>query len=397
MRRTVSASRTAFGGVVMRESEAVFAVSRVRIALGALALGGGLTLLALFAAPQSASAADEPQSGGILGALGGVVTSVTQPVVAIVDPVVETVVTPVLAPVVNHVVEPVVAPVVTPVVDEVVQPVAGVVDAVVETAVHAVTPVTAAVPALKPVVNAIPKVTTTVEQLGGPKPVGTILSPIVAGVDGTIRELPIVGSVVSGVLGTAPIGGVIAPVVDVVDGTVGGAVGGVVEGVVGGGAVTHPPIGTGPVAGGILPGGSISTDGALTAFPLGSDPALSAAEALRALGLGWAHTAVSMSASEYAAWAQATGGESASLLASAPESPGVPTPPGPGETPGKHALPPSGSSPGSSAGSNAHAASAASDLSPRSPDFTLQGALVPRAGNEVLPSSPTFDTDSSPD
>lgn len=360
----------------MRDSEAVFTVSRVRIALGSLALGGGLALLALFAAPQSASAADEPQSGGLLGALGGVVTSVTQPVVTIIEPVV----TPVVTPVVNQVVQPVLAPVVAPVVTEVVQPVAGAVDTVVDAAVQAVAPVTAAVPALKPVVNAIPKVTTTVQQLGGPKPVGTILNPVIAGVDGTIRELPIIGSVLGGLLGTTPVGGITTPVVDVVDGTVGGIVGGVA----GGGGVTNPPVGSGPETGEVLPGSG--TAAVLAGLSDGSGATLSPG-----------HVGGSTSAAAYRLWAQATGGESASMHAFAPEAPGSPTPPGPGEAPGKQALPPSGGSPGSGAGSNAHAAGTAGDLSPRTPDFTLQGALVPRAGNEVLPSSPTFDTDSSPD
>ncbi|MGR0218304.1 hypothetical protein [Agromyces sp. ZXT2-6] len=343
---------------------AATAVSRMPLARAAL-LGSGLAaawvVVSLVSGPSSASAEEDPNGllgtvGTAVGVLDAVADEVVEPVVAVVTPVadaVESVEAVAPAPV-----QPVVetAPVV---VDTVTDAANGTLDLADSGATEVVTELAAAV-----------------SDLAEGSPVDSISDPIIGVVDEVAGTLPVVGPV----LGDDTLGGLLGPVVGAVDGTLGIVVGDF-----------------GPLPdGGILPSLpdlGVVPSGPGTAGP--DDPATGPGDALpagSAVAPGMGATSVDIDASRFAdrmSDARPPG-------TAAPIGAVAPTPGASGDgsgTPLGTSAPAGGSA---SAGAGAGGV-AGSDTAFAAHDLDALASLVLHAVDDALPSSPVFDTDTTPD
>ena len=165
--------------------------------------------LSLFASLSSASA-DEHQPGGLLGAVGSVVGGVTEVTGAVGDTL-------------GHIVDTVAAPV-----GEALEPVADVAPAPIAESVPAIVVDTTTDAAngtvsgtnivVGTVVNGL---TGTLSDMAGGGTVGGVTAPVTGLLDGVVGSVPIGGEL----LGDDAIGGVVAPLTGFVDGTLGAVVG----------------------------------------------------------------------------------------------------------------------------------------------------------------------------
>lgn len=322
-----------------------------RIGLLGLAVGAAWLAVSLFTAGSSASAdaADEPD--GLLGTVVSAVVSTT-------DAVVE----PAAAPV-QQTVQAVAQPVV-----QAAQPVASAVRTVTQNAVQPI----AQTPAAEPIaqvahtVQALPSaaasVVETASDLEESIPVEALTASVTSVVDGALDEvgvrLPAVGHVLDELVGSSPTGGLASAVLgDAVD----------------------------PVLFVLLPG----SEGASSPELAASIPALSASATGRSAAATASNAALldltaTTAAAEPAGRADTGAGSGAPAPAAPSAPPFTPAPGGSGAA-------------GGVGGSAASGASAVSDTA----DFTfLHEAAASQALSAVcdeLPSSPVFDTDSTPD
>ena len=237
------------------------------------------------------------------------------------------------------------------VVGAVVEPVDAVVEPVLE-------PVTAVV---QPVVEVVPAPVGDLIEPVVPGTVGELTEPLVDTVDRVVGSLPIVG----GIVGDDTVGGIVSPVTGVVDDTLGTIIGSPID----------------------LPGGDT---GVTPQLPDGSpvpdvtvDPVIT---------IGPADLAASGDASS-----------PASAVANVADLPGThvsgtAAPAQPGAPPG---LPSPGGGAGSggsgASGSGSGGASAGSDAAFAALELDALASLVLHAVDDALPSSPAYDTDSTPD
>lgn len=312
-----------------------------RVLLGA-GLAGAWITLSLVAGASSASANDD--SPGLLGGIGGAVSGVADVVSDVVD-VVDTVTDPVIA-IVTPITEPVVTEVVTPVIDE--------------------------APVVAEIVESVPDVVPGVIDL----------------VDDTVGTVDtIIGGVTGGALGEAPVGSITGPVL------------GLVEDITG--EVTAP-LGPAPVTGitvpnPIIPGGPTSPEGPSNEQPTRPGPADGAPSTVPAPLVA---TDVAASASSSIAGPPATtvpispavpfNGASPSGDTATAHSPQAPNQ-APGAPPGTTTL-----TSGSAAASGGAQAPSSADVTHRAHTNSV-GALAGLAADDDVPSSPLFETDSTPD
>lgn len=322
----------------------------VRIGLLGLAVGAAWLAVSLFTAGSSASAdaADEPD--GLLGTVVGTVVSTTD---AIVEPAAAPVQQKVQAaaqPVVQAA-QPVVSAVRT-VTQNVVQPIAQ---------TPAAEPIAQVAQAVQTLPSAAASVVETASDLEESIPVEALTASVASVVDGALDEvgvrLPAVGHVLDELVGSSPTGGLVSAVLgDAVD----------------------------PVLFVLLPG----SEGASSPELAASVPALSASATGRSAAATSNAALLDLTAptavAEPAGRTDAGAGSGAPAPAAPSAPPFTPAPGGSGAA-------------GGVSGSAASGASAVSDTA----DFTfLHEATASQALSAVcdeLPSSPVFDTDSTPD
>lgn len=348
---------------------ATTAVDRMPLLRAAL-LGSGLAaawvVVSLVSGPSSASAEEDPS--GLLGTVGSVVGVVDDTVDAVGDEVVEPVVTAVVTPAV----EPVAATVET--VDEAapapLQPVVDAVPVIVETATDAAAGTLHAVDAVT--TDTVAEVGGLVGDVAGGAPVGGIADPLVGVVDHVVGSLPILGPV----LGDDTLGGLLGPVVGAVDDTLGTVVGDL----------------------GPLPG-----DGLLPSLPdhdvVPSAPGLDQPNGLAPAGDDAVTEPVSAAAPAATPGGAATDsnpGMPGDPVSTAPLGAIAPSSGAPGDGPDTP-LGTSAPAGGSSAGGSGPGGVAGSDATSAAHDLDALASLVLHMVDDALPSSPVYDTDTTPD
>ncbi|TPW70059.1 hypothetical protein [Schumannella sp. 10F1B-5-1] len=352
------------------------------VLLALLAMAGALLAVALGGAPAHADdgaatpppagsqPSGTPSSGGLLGAVGGLLTAVTEPVGQTLGTVVNAVTpaSPAPAP------APAAPAPATPV-PAAPAPAAPVAPAPVEAA-----PTTPAMPAptadlsalTTPVAGVVDGVPTLLES----GLTGRLIGPVAGALDQTIAGLPVLGSPLSALLGCSPVASLTTPVTGLVDGVTADL-----------GQVTRPVLS--PVADVVRGVGSgLSTTPAAPALPgAGGTGALPAAEAAAsAVAPGTTGAGALHLAARDAAHAAAT--TAAVQVAATPQPAGPGLPGGPASLPGGTAT--------ATASAGGATAAAAADLSTSAiPALADRGIRL--TGDDALPSTPTFDTDSSPD
>ncbi|GAA1055794.1 hypothetical protein GCM10017608_30340 [Agromyces luteolus] len=349
------------------------AVDRTAPLVRALLLGTGLAaawiVVSLVASPSSASADDRPN--GLLGTVGSVVGVVDGTVDGVVEQVVDPVLEPVAATVdtvTNTVTDAAPAPPapVAPVVEQAAEPVETLVPAVggaVDTVDDTVAEVAAEAGSL-------------VSDIAGDAPVGTITAPVVGTLDGVVGSLPVVGSL----LGDDALGGVLGPVVGAVDDTLDVVIGDL---------------------------GPLPDDGLVPSLPLPGDPE-SPIAVVPPIGTGdptGADAASVRPEDDLGPRATVDGGAAEpSLVTSAAATDLGP----PGDPPGtlapanapRGAEAPLGSgapASGSSASGSGSGTASGSDAGLGSIELDALASLVLSAVDDALPSSPVYETDTTPD
>ncbi|KZE95279.1 hypothetical protein AVP42_00392 [Agromyces sp. NDB4Y10] len=346
----------------MRTAIAVNRTPLLRAALLGSGLAAAWVVVSLAAGPSSASAEEDPK--GVLGTVGSVVGTVGGTVDTVVDEVVDPVVTSVTAPVTTTVeaVQPVAPAPAQPVVEAV--PV--VVDTVTDAASGAVDDVDAVAS------ETVAEVAGTVGDVAGSSPVGSLVDTL----DTTVGLLPIVGPV----LDDAPLDGLLGPVAGGVDDALGTVVGRFGPLPDGGVLPSLPDLGIAPGSTeAVVPlpvetGGAVlvvaeSSVGAQSGAPPGDDSATPAAALTSDSGPPG-------TAPPLGALAPAPG-----LAGGAADAPlGAGTPAG-----------------GSTSGSAGSGGIAGSDAASAAHDLDAMASLVLHAVDDALPSSPIYDTDTTPD
>ncbi|MCK8610713.1 hypothetical protein [Agromyces sp. C10] len=339
----------------MRTAIAVNRTPLLRAALLGSGLAAAWVVVSLAAGPSSASAEENPK--GLLGTVGSVVGTVGGTVDTVVDEVVDPVVTSVTAPVTTTVeaVQPVAPAPAQPVVEAV--PV--VVDTVMDAASGAVDDVDAVAS------ETVAEVAGTVGDVAGSSPVGSLVDTW----DTTVGLLPIVGPV----LDDAPLDGLLGPVAGGVDDALGTVVGRF----------------------GPLPDG-----GVLPSLPdLGIAPG--STEAVVPLPVETGGAVLVVAESSVDAQSGAPPGDDSATPAAALTSDSGP----PGTAPPLGALAPApglaggAGTPagGSTSGSAGSGGIAGSDAASAAHDLDAMASLVLHAVDDALPSSPIYDTDTTPD
>lgn len=330
----------------------------VRAALLGTGLAAAWVVVSLVAAPSSASA-DEPPDGllGTVATVVGVVDGTLDAVAAgLVQPVVAAAGTP-AAEVVDTAHEVAPAPA-QPVVDAVPVITSGATDAAGGTLDAVDATLTATVAGLGSAVG----------DLAGGAPTGALADPVVEALDGVAGALPVVGPV----LGDDTLGGLLGPVVDLADDTLGAVVGDL-----------------GPLPGdGVLP--SLPDPGIVTERPGAVLPAMQTPGESGLLVIAAALAPLPATAAAIADAGAGTGppggAEPLGALAPSPPAPGDGSPLGSGAPVGGSAS--AGSGPGAAPGSEAALAAHMLDAI---------ASLVLGSVDDALPSSPVFDTDTTPD
>ncbi|GGI46187.1 hypothetical protein BCL57_001362 [Agromyces flavus] len=335
----------------MRVAVAVRPRPLLRAALVGSGLAAAWVVVSLVGSPASASAEERPD--GLLGTVGSVVGVVDGTLDAVVDEVVDEVVEPVVGAVSPSAVEAV--EVFAP---EPARPIVDAVPVMVDETTDAANGTIDVVDVV--VADAVSGVGSTVGDLAGSAPVGGI----VHAVDRVVGSAPVVGPV----LGDDTLGGLLGPVADLADDTLDVVVGELPTLPADGVLPSLPEPGIGPEASAPLPG-----DGAVSAVADDTPSAIVVAP---------------VDAWTLQAHDPAPPGAPAPLGAIAPtsSSPAHGSPLGSGTPPGGSAS--AGS--GSGLGSGADATLAAHALDARA-------SLVLGSVDDALPSSPVFETDTTPD
>ncbi|WP_423917825.1 hypothetical protein ACPEEZ_09220 [Frigoribacterium sp. 2-23] len=258
----------------------------------------------------------------------------------------------------------------------------------VQAVTDAATRVTAPVPVVAPVVQAVaPVVPRAVEQVAVTAPVSHVVAPVAQTVDHVVAAVP----VVSAVTGSAPVGTVTAPVAQVVDSAIVATAEASTTPVTTPSVpvVTTPPSGSSapaevPAAGIAAGDASAAADAdaslSTSAQPVDSDTIALLREAM-ADGFG-ASTATT-----------GYGSANGSALATPAEYPAQPGQPGHDVPAGPVSATPGGSA--ASAGASGGAGAADSTRASLLPGLAVSASAADR--DDDLPSTPTFETDSSPD
>lgn len=222
-----------------------------------------------------------------------------------------------------------------------------------------------------------------------------VVEPVTQTVDSVVADVPVVNTVVDQTLGSTPVTDLTQNVTNAVSDTVTG-VGDVVGAVGDAGApvVPQPPV-VDPGAGGGPGAGTVTTPTQPSIGPL-----LGAAAAAADVAASPSQTASpgSLSAFDAAYQAFLTGSDpgAATATGSAPApAPAAPVPAGPGAPVDQVAVIPGSAGAGSSGGaaSGIPVADATNDFD----GIILSSTLRALASDDTLPSSPTFDSDTSPD
>ena len=362
----------------MNSADAARQVPWLRYALLAASLTAVWLVISLFSSAPSASADERDSGSGLLGTVGsllGGVTEVTGAVGGLVGGVVETVVPPV-----NQVVEPVVEVLPEPVAEPVAVVVPGAVDTVTETANTVIGGGNAAVGTI---VNGV---TGTVSGIAGGDTVSGITTPVAGLVDGIVDELPIVGSL----LPSGTVGAVLDPVTGLVDDTLGTVVG-TMPALPTDGSGVLPQLPSIP----LIPGGTDGTDpgGPGDQTPGEAPPPSHAGAPPGVAADGRNAESSSDSGRTGATNLQATARSATGTIA--PSDGGSPAGDG-SPALGAPALGVGGSGTGA-AGSGGGAASGTSDAAYAALELDALASLALHSVDDELPSSPVYDTDSTPD
>ncbi|GAT74776.1 hypothetical protein MHM582_3284 [Microbacterium sp. HM58-2] len=332
-----------------------------RLGLLGLAVGIGWLLLTLFTGGSSASADTADGQEGLLGSVVGSVAQTTQTVTNTTQTVTQTA---------AAVVQTASAPVQQTV--QAVQPAVAAASQVAPVAPAATPVVSTVAQVATQVMTAVPDVTTAVVEtaadLAGSVQVGTVVAPVADLVDtvvGGTAEIPVVGEVVDELLGATTPGDVIDSIAGDVDSTVDDLLGDTTTG--------------------IVRGPQPSDDQVSAANPAaGEDSALSLPAATAAVSLSGSagHELASADSAS-----SAPGGGLGAPVAPAPGRSGVPA-----------ATAPGGSGPGGALnGGGSAGASSVSDAVLSAYGHGAAASLVLGTVSDELPSSPVFDTDSTPD
>lgn len=345
----------------MRVAVAERRVPVLRAALLGTGLAAAWIVVSLVASPSGASAEEQPN--GLLGTVGSVVGVVDGTLDSAVGEVVEPVADIVPAPA-AEVVEVVEAIAPAPA-----QPAVDAVPVVVDEATDAASGTFDAADAT--LSGTVSQIASTVGDLAGSAPGGTIADPAVGALDDIAAALPVLGPV----LGDDTLGGLLGPVVDLADDALDAVVGDL-----------------GPLPpGGVLP--PLPDLGVLPDGPVAIVPAAPAGPADR--------SAAPADASAALAPRDPPGGGMPANPADADPlgtvtTVGAPAPPSPSPADGS----PAGS--GAPAGGSASAgpgsgAAGASDAALAAHSLDASASLVLGSIDDALPSSPVFDTDTTPD
>jgi hypothetical protein len=342
----------------------------LRYALLAAALTAVWLVISLFSSAPSASADESDTGSGLLGGatslLGGV-TTVTGGVGDTLGDVVDTVTEPV-----NLVLEPVVD-----VAPEPVAEVAPVAPAVVDTATDAAnTTISGTNTAVGTLVNGI---TATLSDVAGGGTVGAVVAPITGVVDGAAGGLPIVGEL----LGDNAVSGVLSPVTGLIDDTLGTVVGSAGELPTDGTGIL-PQLPRSP----LLPGDSEAPGGT-------GDPGVVTTPVTWSGGTSGPVGVADAGSTEYGSRALVSSSAASGLAGAITPADGG-APPG-GDLPASPAAPAGGSTFGGGGSGGAGGSSGTSDAAFAALELDALASLVLHSVDDALPSSPVFDTDTTPD
>lgn len=350
----------------MTPAETARHVPWLRYALLAAALSAVWLVISLFSSAPSASADEQDSGSGLLGTVGSVLEGATTVTGTVGDT---------LGTVVDTVVEPV-AEVGEPVVEVAPEPVAEVVPEVVDMTTDAANgTISGTNTAVGTIVN---ELAGSVSDVAGSGTVGAVIGPVAGVVDDVAGGLPVVGDL----LGDDTVGGVLGPVTGLVDGTLGTIVGSIGE---------LPTDGTGvlPQLPGIplLPGdpgtpgnpGVVTNPGAASGGSAGGSAPPGVVDDISAWSVRVLASA-SLESGSVGSFTPADGG----------------APPG-GNLPTTPALPIGGSASGGVGSSGTGAGSGASDAAFAALELDALASLVLHSVDDALPSSPVYDTDTTPD
>jgi hypothetical protein len=332
----------------MRPADDVRHVPWLRYALLAAALTAAWLVISLFSSAPSASADEHDTGSGLLGGVGSLLGGVASVTGGVGDTLGD------------------VAP----------EPVAEVAPVVVDTATDAAnTTISGTNTAVGTLGNGV---TATLSDVAAGGTVGAVVTPITGLVDGVAGGLPIVGDLV----GDNAVSGVVSPVTGLVDDALGSVIGSAGE---------LPTDGTGILPQlpriPLLPGGSdspgdpgepavVTTPATSTGGPPGS--------------LGAADTSTE-SASRALVSSSAAYGLAEAIT---PADGGAPPS---GDLPASPAAPAGGSASGGAGSGGAGGASGTSDAAFAALELDALASLVLHSVDDALPSSPVFDTDTTPD
>lgn len=348
----------------MRPADEVRHVPWLRYAILAAALTAVWLVISLFSSAPSASADEHDTGSGLLGSVGSLLGGVASVTGGGGDT---------LGDVVDTVAEPV-SQVLEPVVDVAPEPVAEVAPVVVDTATDAANTTSSGTnAAVGTLVNGL---TATLSDVAAGGTVGAVVAPITGVVDGVAGGIPIVGDLV----GDNAVSGVLSPVTGLVDDTLGTVVGSVGE---------LPTDGTGVLPQlpriPLLPGdsdplGGPADPGVVTPTTTSSGPPGSLGVAVAGKTESVPRALISSSASGLAGAITPDGG-----------------PPPSGDLPASPAAPAGGTTFGGAGSAPAGGASGTSDAAFAALELDALASLVLHSVDDALPSSPVFDTDTTPD
>ena len=351
----------------MTRADATRAVPWLRYALLAAALSAVWLVIGLFTSAPSASADEGDSGSGLLGTVGSVVGGVTNATGTVGDTVAE---------VVETVVEPVAEPVVEPVIEAAPAPVAEVAPSVVDTATDAANgTISGTNTAVGTLVNGL---ASSVSDVAGGGTVGAVVDPLAGGLDDVVGGLPILGDVV----GDDTVVGVVSPVTGLVDGTLGTVVGSV-------GELSTDGTGILPQLPGIplLPDDSETTGG--TEPGVVTTPVVAPGTA-NAGPPGGSTAGTAPHSRDF----DSAGAESGLPGSVTPADGGAP--PG-GNLPATPGVPGGGSTSGTGGSAGGGGASGTSDAAFAALELDALASLVLHSVDDALPSSPVYDTDTTPD
>jgi len=367
----------------MTSADAARRVPWLRYALLGVLFAAIWLAISLFSSAVGASA-EEPDPNLPLdsaGAAVGAVSDMTAAVDQAVEPVVETVVEPVVEPV-NAVVEPVVEAIPEPV-EPFVEPVAEVAPEVTETVTDAAN--AAAKSGNTAVGIGGSEIAAAATAAAGSKPVGKVAHPVGQVADDTVEDLPVVGDVAPKGL----VGKTVGPTADVADLTLDAVVGSIADLPTDGSGLL-PRVPSIP----LLPGGSVDPGLGLPGIPgLAGDSDAGAPSGSAVSGPFGDPVDFALDGSTSWSGDFHDPGVPADLSGAITPVGGSPTG---GSAPGSPASG-GGTGPGGAGAGGAGGASGTSDAAFAALGVDALASMVLRSVDDELPSSPVYDTDTTPD